>query len=991
MLKYYLNFTTQIYFTTQIWTGSMKDNMESLRKTLAGDLLYDNLSTTLYATDASVYRKIPKAVAFPKNVTDIKRIVDFASKNNIGITPRTAGTSLAGQCVGDGIIVDVSKYLTKIIDLDIANKQVTLQPGVIRDELNQYLEPYGLFFGPNTSTSNRCMLGGMVGNNSSGTTSIQYGVTRDKVVSLRTVLSDGSEVEFKPLSAKEFHRKTTLDTLEGKLYKEIYKELSNKDIQENIRKEFPKPEIHRRNTGYAIDELLKSTIFDGPKETFNYCDLLTGSEGTLAFTTEITVKLDKIPPKHSAMVVTHYNSLEDCLGDVLPVMGHGLHLCEMMDKVILDCTKNNTTQLKNRFFVDGEPAALLMLEVKADSEQGLRDELEKLIATIKISGLSYANPILYGDDIAKAIELRKAGLGLLGNIVGDSKAVACIEDTAVAIEDLKDFIGEFSKIMGKYKQNAVYYAHAGAGELHLRPILNLKKSNDVALFRVITSDVAKLTKKYKGSFSGEHGDGIVRAEFIPLMIGEKNYELLKRIKSSFDPKGIFNPGKIVDAYPMDESLRYEINRDEPDIPTLMDFSDSKGILRAAEKCNGSGDCRKTHHAKGGMCPSYHATKNEKDTTRGRANAFREFLTTGGASKRFGQKELKEVFDLCLSCKACASECPSNVDIASLKAEFLYQYQEQNGYSLRSKLFAHNTKLNKIGSKVAWLTNAVYGSEWLSGLLKKSVGVAKERSMPKVSSFDFNKYLKNINRQENNINKKVVLYIDEFTHYMDTGIGKDAIGLLTGLGYDVQLFYAESGRTYLSKGFLEQAKKLAMENIKELKVFLEQKIPVLGIEPSAILSFRDEYKRLVPDGERVDEIAENVFLIEEFLAKEIEKGLLASDRFTKEAKTIKIHNHCHQKALSNQKATFDVLNLPENYSVTIINSGCCGMAGSFGYEKEHYEVSMQIGELKLFPAIRGSEATTIISANGTSCRHQIKDGTDRNAMHPVTILKNALVN
>lgn len=967
------------------------ENMNALRQELAGDLLTDNLSTTLYATDASVYRKMPKAVAFPRNVGDIKKIVEFASKNNMGLIPRTAGTSLAGQCVGDGIVVDVSKHFTQIIDLDVANKRVTIQPGVIRDELNQYLEPHGLFFGPNTSTSNRCMLGGMVGNNSSGTTSIQYGVTRDKVISLKTILSDGSEVEFKPLSKKEFQEKIALDSLEGKIYKDLFNELSNKEIQEEIKNEFPKTEIHRRNTGYAIDELLKSSIFDGPEETFNYCNLLTGSEGTLAFTTEITVHLDEIPPKYSAMVVTHYTTLEDCLSDVVPVMDHGLHLCEMMDKVILDCTKNNKTQLKNRFFVEGDPAALLMLELKADSEEELQNEIQKLIATIKASGLSYANPILYGGDIAKAVELRKAGLGLLGNIVGDMKAVACIEDTAVALEDLKDFIAEFSEIMKGYKQNAVYYAHAGAGELHLRPILNLKKSKDVALFRSITTDVAKLTKKYRGSFSGEHGDGIVRAEFIPLMIGEKNYELLKRIKASFDPKGIFNPGKIVDAFPMDESLRYEIDRDEPEITTLMDFSDSEGILKAAEKCNGSGDCRKTHHAKGGMCPSYHATKNEKDTTRGRANAFREFLTTGGASDRFNKSELKEVFDLCLSCKACASECPSNVDIASLKAEFLYQYQEQNGYSLRSKLFAYNTKLNKIGSKVAWLTNAVYGSEWLSGLLKQSVGVAKERSMPKVSSFNFNKHLQKVKLQDNKINKKVVLYIDEFTHYMDTDLGKDAIELLTRLGYDVQLFYAESGRTYLSKGFLKQAKKLALDNVRELKVFLAQDTPVLGIEPSAILSFRDEYKRLVPDQEGVKAIADNVFLIEEFLAKEIEKGLLTSDRFTKEAKTIKIHNHCHQKALSNQKVTFDILNLPENYSVTIISSGCCGMAGSFGYEKEHYDVSMQIGELKLFPAIRMSGETTIISANGTSCRHQIKDGTDRDAMHPITILKNALVN
>ncbi len=958
--------------------------------TLDGDILTDNLSKTLYATDASVYRKIPEAVAFPKTVEDIQKLVYFASDNNVGLIPRTAGTSLAGQCVGEGIVVDVSKHFTRIINLDKTKKQVTVQPGVIRDELNKYLEPSGLYFGPNTSTSNRCMIGGMVGNNSSGTTSIQYGVTRDKVVSMKTILSDGSKAEFKAVSVDDFKKKATLKSLEGKLYKKLYNELSNKEIQNDIFNEFPKSQIHRRNTGYAVDELLKSNVFDADDRDFNLCKILSGSEGTLAFTTEITLQLDEIPPKHSAMVVTHYKTLEDCLSDVAPVMKHGLHLCEMMDKVILDCTKNNKTQLKNRFFVKDDPAALLMLELKSDSEDGLQKELKALLNTIEASGLSYGNPVLYGNDINKAIELRKAGLGLLGNIVGDMKAVACIEDTAVALEDLKDFIGEFTTIMRGYKQEAVYYAHAGAGELHLRPILNLKKSKDVGLFRKITTDVAKLTKKYQGSFSGEHGDGIVRAEFIPLMIGESNYELLKRIKTYFDPKGIFNPGKIVNAYPMDESLRYEIDREEPEVKTLMDFSDSEGILKAAEKCNGSGDCRKTHHMKGGMCPSYHATKNEKDTTRGRANALREFLTTSAGPNKFNQKELKEVFDLCLSCKACASECPSNVDVAALRAEFLYQYQERNGYSLRSKLFAHNTKLNRIGSKVAGFTNAIYGSKALSGILKRSIGIAKNRSIPKVSSYDFDKYLQSIVNQ--NINKEsiAVLYIDEFTNYMDVELGKDAIEVLTKLGYEVELFYAESGRTYLSKGFLKQAQKLATENIERLKVFAEKQIPVLGLEPSAVLSFRDEYKRLAPNTDTIDTIAGNSFLIEEFLSKEIEAGIVTSDKFTKEAKTIKIHNHCHQKALSNQKVTFDILNLPENYSVSIISSGCCGMAGSFGYEKEHYDVSMQIGELKLFPAVRKSEENVIIAANGTSCRHQIKDGTGRNALHPISILKNALI-
>jgi Fe-S oxidoreductase len=799
-------------------------------------------------------------------------------------------------------------------------------------------------------------------------------------------------VEFKALSKEDFLKKVELDTLEGHIYSNLYKELADVDTQQRIWEEFPKPSIHRRNTGYAVDALLSSTIFSETVDNdINLCSLLSGSEGTLAFTTQITLQLDPLPPKLSAMVVTHYDTLEDCLADVAPVMSHNLHTCEMMDRVILDCTKNNRAQLENRFFVEGDPAALLMLEVRADTIEDLDLQLAELLATIQLSGLSYANPILRNGDINKAVELRKAGLGLLGNMIGDRKAVACIEDTAVALEDLKDFIREFSLIMESYGQDAVYYAHAGAGELHLRPILNLKKSEDVVLFRAITTEVAKLTKKYRGSFSGEHGDGIVRAEFIPLMIGDVNYQLLKRVKSYFDPKGIFNPGKIVDAYPMDKSLRYEVDRKEPEIKTLLDFSDSEGILKAAEKCNGSGDCRKTHHVSGAMCPSYHATKNEKDTTRGRANALREFLTDPSRTNRFDKKELKEVFDLCLSCKACSSECPSNVDIATLKAEFLYQYQEANGYPLRSKFFAYSTSLNRLGSLLPGLTNAVYESEILSKWLKKAAGVARERKLPKVSRFDFKEYLHTIKNQSIVSKKKVVLYIDEFTRYLDVELGRDAIEVLCRLGYGVTLFQAESGRTFISKGFLKQAKKLSLSNIEKLKGFAEEGVPVVGLEPSAILTFRDEYKRFGGDPATLDAIASNSFLIEEFLAGEIQKGEVTRERFTKEKRTVKIHAHCHQKSLSNQKVTFDMLNLPEGYTVSIISSGCCGMAGSFGYEEEHYGVSMQIGELKLFPAVRKADVETIIAANGTSCRHQIYDGTKRKALHPITIFKEALLN
>lgn len=976
----------------------MEENLNQLKKNFEGEIFNDNLHKNLYATDASVYRKIPLAVAFPKSDNDIKTLISFATDNKTSLIPRTAGTSLAGQCVGDGIIMDVSKHFTQILNLDLKNSTVTVQPGVIRDELNAYLKPHNLFFGPNTSTSNRCMIGGMVGNNSSGTTSIKYGVTRDKVLQLKTFLSDGEEVVFKNLSKVEFYNKLKLNNLEGKIYNLLYNKLSSEEVKNEIIHQFPKKEIHRRNTGYAVDTLLNNEVFGDLKQPLNLCNLLCGSEGTLAITTEITLQLDPLPPKYTAMVAAHYNSLENSLSDVLIAMQHNLYTCELMDDVILDCTKNNKQYAHYRDFVKGEPKAILLLEIKGETEFNLQKQSDVLIESLKLSGLSYHLALLKGEDIDMALELRKAGLGLLGNIVGDRKAVACIEDTAVALEDLPNYIKEFSALMAKYNQKAVYYAHAGAGELHLRPILNLKHADDVQFFRKITTDVAHLVKKYKGSFSGEHGDGIVRAEFLQISIGDNNYQLLKEIKQVFDPQNIFNPGKIVSAFKMDESLRYEVDRAEPEIKTILNFKDSQGILRLAEKCNGSGDCRKTAESAGAMCPSYHVTKNEKDTTRGRANALREVLTNNEAANKFDSNQLKEVFDLCLSCKACATECPSNVDIATAKAEFLYQYNKTHKISFSNKLFGKSSAYNKRAAQFPKLTNLLFTNGFTSKLIKKISGIHSKRSLPKFSTISFNKVIQSIENEYTNNHildkskiKNIVLFVDEFSNYLDAEIAEDAYILLKKLGYKVEVVsHLDSARALISKGFLEEAKHEVNKNIEYLVGKISSKVPLVGIEPSAILGFRDEYIRLADDFTSAENISKNTFLIEEFLASEVKIGNIKAEQFTSEEKNIKIHSHCHQKALSNQKVTFDILNLPTNYHPTIITSGCCGMAGSFGFEKEHYDISMQIGELKLFPAVRKAAVNVIIAANGTSCRHQIKDGTSRVALHPVTILKNALI-
>lgn len=965
------------------------EHFQSLKNDLEGKFYTDNLYTSIYATDASVYRKKPIAVAIPKTKDDLKKLVRFANTHKISLTARTAGTSLAGQCVTDGIVVDTSKFFTEIISFDKDQQTVTVQPGVIRDDLNRFLKPHGLFFGPNTSTSNRCMIGGMVGNNSSGTTSIQYGVTRDKVIRLQTILSDGTEAIFEKISSGEFINKTKGNTLENKIYKNFFDELSDLSIQTDIVKEFPDPSIHRRNTGYAVDALLDSDLFGGNNKSINLSKILCGSEGTLAFSTEITLQLDSLAPTHSIMVGAHFNSIQESLEAVVIAMKHTLYTCELMDKIILDCTKNNSEQKKNRFFLQGDPEAILMLEVASDSEKEVEQLANALIEDLKTNNFGYHYPIIKGNDIAKIHDLRKAGLGLLGNIIGDDKAVACIEDTAVKLEDLPNYIAEFTRMMDNFDQQAVYYAHAGAGEIHLRPILNLKKKEDVALFRKITTATANLVKKYNGSFSGEHGDGIVRSEFIPMMIGIKNYQLLKRIKATFDPNNILNPGKIIAPLPMDQNLRYNVDRKEPTITTLLDFSDNQGILRLAEKCNGSGDCRKSIAAGGTMCPSYRATGDEKNTTRARANALREFLSNSNQENKFNHKELYEVFELCISCKACTSECPSNVDVSTLKAEFLHQYYQENKIPFRTKLFAHNAKYNQIGSKFPKITNLILSST----TLKKKLGIAPERNLPKLNSQTLQKWYqqnKHILHDREKPYGEVVVFCDEFTNYFDVNTGIATLEILSKIGYKpIMVKHEESGRSAISKGLLDFAKEKATKNISILKKIISKDCPLIGIEPSAILTFKDEYLRLVEDKESALEISKHTFTIEEFLKSCIEKEILKPSQFTKESKTVKIHGHCHQKSLSSTEPTFAILNLPANYKVAILNTGCCGMAGSFGYEEEHYDLSMQIGEDTLFPKLRKLENETIIAAAGTSCRHQIKDGVQKEAFHPVEILRNAL--
>lgn len=947
---------------------------KELSQAISGDIKWDLTHQMLYATDASVYRKYPVAVAFPKTSADIPILLRFCQRHQLGFIARTAGTSLAGQCVGEGLVVDFSKYMNQIIDFRPDKRQITVQPGIIRDELNAYLKPHGLFFGPNTSTSNRCMIGGMVGNNSSGTTSIKYGVTRDKVLRIQGFLADGSPIDFGPQESSSRGPAQAIETY-------LQQKLVNPELQKNIREAYPLASVHRRNNGYPLDLLIQQSFFDSKSSMpFNVAPFLSGTEGTLVVSTAITLCLDDLPPKHQRLVAAHFRTVAEALQAVERAMMHGLYTCELMDKIILDCTKNNREQTENRSFVEGDPGALLFLEVRADAPKDADARVKALLMDFNQNTEAYALPVLYESACQKAFDLRSAGLGLLGNIIGDDKAVACIEDTAVPLEQLAAYIGDFELLMQKYGQDVVYYAHAGAGELHLRPILNLKKQKDVNDFKAITIDVARLVKSYGGSMSGEHGDGIVRSETLPIVLGERIMAELKDIKHHFDPNNILNPGKIVDPYPMDQYLRYQPERKEPDIATFLDFSKEGGLLRAAEKCNGSGDCRKTTEV-GVLCPSYRATKNEIDSTRGRANVLREVLTQH--NKPFDSPELKTALDLCLSCKACQSECPSSVDVAAFKAEYLYQ--QKNKRKLRDYVFAYAGKLNALNANFPpifnFFTQLNTPGKWIKNLL----GIAQERHIPKIEASVFNK-LKNKYLDKPDL----YLYLDEFSAYQETHIALKAHKLLTALGFKVGVLTpSESGRTYISKGFLKQAQKCAHKNIERYGPIINDDCPLVGIEPSAVLTFTDEYLKLTSHSEKAIALAQNCMTIESFLFKAYQKGLVKTDQFSDQIKQIKVHTHCYQKALGKSSETVQLLGIPKNYTVSLIAAGCCGMAGSFGYEKEHYAVSQAIGNDRLFPAISKSSSDIRIAANGTSCRHQILEGVGRAAQHPIEILWEAL--
>ena len=1038
----------------------------------------DSIHKIAYSTDASAYREVPRGVAYPESVEDIRELIRIARERGTCLIPRAGGTSIAGQVVGNGIVVDISRHFNHILEINPDERWARVEPGVVRDELNIALKPYGLFFSPETSTSNRCCIGGMVGNNSCGTHSLIYGSTRHHVLKIKGLLADGSFFD-------------TDERGEGALERSIYAQLegwrSDPAVRGLIEANFPDRSLRRRSCGYAIDEALGldfaaadssasnaaveaarleggssapaapvAPAFDA-SHPIDLCKLLCGSEGTLAFVTEIKVSLDPLPPKEGMVLCAHCPSLEASFEANLVVLRHSPDAVELMDGRILELGKDNLEAQRNRFFVEGDPAALLIAEFRGAEMDARADALE---AELLASGLSYTCTRVYGADVARVWALRKAGLGVLSGMKGDAKPVGVIEDTAVAPERLPAYMRDFRAMLDRLGLECVFYGHISTGELHLRPIINLKTEEGRRLFRAVAEETAALVRKHRGSLSGEHGDGRLRGEFIPLMYGEECYRLMQEVKRCWDPYNVFNMNKIVDAPGMDEWLRFETGQPYAieDVETVFNWraafdeckvegasgvrSQAHALMCSIEQCNGAGDCRKSNLIGGTMCPAFKATGDELMTTRARANVLRECLTHG---EGFTSPEVKEVLDSCLACKGCRGECPSNVDMTRIRAEVLEQIHEREGTPLRSFAVAHMAAVERQGHLVRPLYNFFARWQPSAALLKRILRFAAERQIPALSRHTLSQLLRrdgfatafsaapplpaassapssahessDLVREAVSGGRRVYLFADEFTNYQEAELGLTFARLLRRLGYDVVVpKHVESGRAAISKGCLKLARRFAVRNVRLLADLVTADAPLVGIEPSCILSFRDEYPDLVPPEMRqtARDLAANCLLFDEFIMREVSAGRISPEVFRDDPVEVWLHGHCHQKALVGIDKTAAALRLLPGATVHVIPSSCCGMAGSFGYEKEHYRRSLEIGEMVLFPAVRRALAPssdrlalapasapsgchapaagstpTVVVAPGTSCRQQILDGTGAHAIHPVELLYNWL--
>ncbi len=952
----------------------------------SGEWDESRLARRLYSQDASLYQETPRGVARPRDGDDLAALVRHAAARGISLIPRAGGTSLAGQCVGDGLVVDVSRHMNRILDLDAAERRAVVEPGVIQDDLNDAAAPHGLLFAPDTSTSRQAAIGGMIGNNSCGAYSILHGSTRDHVLALDAVLADGSRVRFGPLSDAEFAAKQRLDTAEGRIYRAVAEVVGpNRDA---ILRAFPKPAVRRRNMGYALDALAAQRPWTPGGPPLNLVPLVCGSEGTLCFVAAATVRLTP-RPRCRALLCAHFADVDAAARATPFILEHAPAAVELLDGSLLEATRRNREHSRHRFWVQGTPGAVLAVELHDDDEAVLARRMAELSDRLRRDRRGYAWPAIAEADIPRVWALRKAGLGLLQGVPGDAKPVTAIEDTAVAVEALADYLRDIRELMRRHGCDCVYYGHASVGVIHLRPMLNLRDARDFETFQRLLEETADLVKRHGGSLSGEHGDGRLRSAYLARMFPPAVLELLERVKDAFDPLGRLNPGKIVRAVSPTAALRAGPGAAASEPATAFDWSRTLGFVRAVEACNGAGFCRQSP-GRGGMCPTYMATREEADSTRGRANVLRQLLAGPAPERAWSDPDLWAVLDRCISCKACATECPSNVDLARMKAEALRRRMLECGAPLRSRVFGHYARLARLARAAPRLASAL--ANWPP--LKRALGIASERRLPPFAPKSFSaRFRRRAPDPRAGTRGAVALFVDEFVEHSEPEIGIAAVELMEAAGWRVEAVRGlDSARALISKGFLDTARRRLEAAVARLEPLSRQGLAIVGLEPSAVLGFRDEAPDLVGAAWRgaACAVRDAVRLFPEWIAEQRAAGALSPDRFRRPAGTdiLLVHGHCHQKALGAPGALRAALTLIPDLTVSELPTACCGMAGAFGYEREHYALSMQIGETLLFPAIRSQPAAGIC-ADGTSCRQQILDGTGRRARHSAQWLRAAL--
>jgi len=965
------------------------DYLAELRKLTAGDIRSDQVSRVLYSTDASLYQVLPHAVVLPRNTEELHAAVELAAKHRVPILPRGGGSSLAGQAVNAAVVLDLNRYLQNVLEINQEEQWVRVQPGVVLDPLNQQLRPHGLQFGPDPASSNRATMGGIVANNATGSHSIVYGMTADHVLETEVFLSDGSRAKFGALEKEALDAKTRNTGLEGQIYRELAQLVASSENQDTIR--VGTPRHWRRCGGYNLDRLIQGGIsYQGVHDPrFNLAKLLCGSEGTLAVMHEIKLQLVPTPPQ-TALAILHFKSPHAALAAVPVILEVEPSAVELLDHLSLTrCREVPQYARMMQNFLEGEPNCVLITEFYGESDAQLRHKIERLKKHLPAQGVA-AEPITVAWTPQQQNEVwtvRKVGLGFLMSLKGDYKPIPFIEDAAVPVEHLADYVTKIEQFCKDLGTEVAYYAHASAGCLHIRPLVNTKVATEIAKLPQIGAFSVDLLRGYGGALSSEHGDGRSRSWLNESFFGPELYGLYQQVKRTFDPENLLNPGNVVDAPAMTESLRYGDDYEVVQLNEQIDFSADQGFQRAIEMCNGAGICRKT--TTGTMCPSYMVTKEEEHSTRGRANLLRAALSGQLPAEALTSQRMYETMDLCIECKACKSECPSSVDMAKIKFEFLAQYYLKHGVPLRARLMADIARLSRWNSGlVAPVVNGVLGNGAVRWLLEKTLGISRKRQLPKFAREPFTTWFQK-RSPRNAGQKQVVLFNDTFNTYNYPQVSIAVTELLEAAGFEVLLpGHWCCGRPMISKGLVQQARAAAHDCIEKLAPFVERGIPIVGIEPSCLLTLRDELLMLLPDDPRGQLIADNAFLFEEFFAKLADEGELDLE-FQQATEKVLLHGHCHQKALVGTESSKQTLGLA-GCDVEEIDSGCCGMAGSFGYEAEHYDISLAMGEQQLFPAVRKTPDETTIVAAGVSCRQQIEHATGKQALHPAEVLHRALL-